>query len=103
VAATRINRKDLARVTMSYNQLDLSLSKHIRYEFIVKINDKMKLRICEALGQISTDYLRARHAPTCIASPLHARPGERASEHVCFFFSSPPHTCKYIESNPFFK
>jgi hypothetical protein len=49
VAVISIYREDLSRVTTSRNLLDLSLSKRIRHELIVKINDKIRLWTCEAL------------------------------------------------------
>jgi hypothetical protein len=106
VAAVRIYREDLPRVTTSHNQVCLSLSKRIRHGLVAKINDKRRPQAREALSQISTDYSRARRAPAPIASPCLAtpRPSE-ASERAHVFppFSSPPYTCKCIESNPLYK
>jgi hypothetical protein len=101
VAAVRIYREDLRRVTASRNWLGLSLSKRIRHGLISKINGEKRSRACEALGRISMDYSQARHAPASIVSP---RPGE-ASERVHVFppFFSSPHTWKCIESNPPYK
>jgi predicted deacetylase len=104
VAAAHIYREDPPRVTASRNRLGLSLSKCIRHRLVVKINDKRRSWACEALGRISVDYSRARHAPTPIASAHPTQRGE-VSERTCVFlpFSSPPHTCKCIESNPPYK
>jgi hypothetical protein len=114
IAAACIYRKDLPKVTTSRNRLGLSLSKRIIHSLVAKINDKRRLRTCEALGQISADYSHARRAPAPIALPhlalpCHATPSltwrgeviERA--HVFLSFSSPSHTSKCIESNPPFK
>jgi hypothetical protein len=65
VAAARIYREDLPRVTPSCNRLGLSLSKRIRHELIVKINGKRRPQTCEALDRISADYSCARRAPVC--------------------------------------
>jgi hypothetical protein len=93
MAAARIYREDLPRVTASRNRLGLSLSKYIRYGLIAKINGKMSSWACEALGRISVDYSHARHASAPIASPRHApvRRGERARVCVFLFLLSPPH------------
>jgi hypothetical protein len=92
VALTCIYREDPHRITGFRKWLGLSLSKRIRHELIEKINDKRRPRTCEALGWISTEYLRARRAPTPISSPRHAMPGpvqrgeaRRASVHMYFF------------------
>jgi hypothetical protein len=86
VAIAHIYREDLARVTASRNQLDLSLSKCIRHGLVTKINSKRRPRICEALGQISADYSRVCHAPAPIVVPRYdlPRPGE-ASERARVF------------------
>jgi hypothetical protein len=81
VAAARNYREDPPRVTVSHNQLVLSLSKRIRYRVVAKINSKKRLWTYEALGQISADYSCACHAPAPITSPHHdtshpARPNE---------------------------
>jgi hypothetical protein len=81
MAAARIYREDLSRVTASRNLIDLSLSKHIRYRLIVKINGKRRLWAYEALSRILMDYSHAHHALAPIASPrlassCHAPPGE---------------------------
>jgi hypothetical protein len=109
MVAARIYREDWPRVTTSRNRVDLSLSKRIRHGLVAKINDKRKPRTCEALGRILMDYSCAHRALAPIASPRLTTPcpvwqGE-VSEHarVFFFFSSPPLTCKCIESNPHFK
>jgi hypothetical protein len=104
VTATRIYREDMSRVTTSHNRLVLSLLKRIGHELIAKINGKRRSRVCEALGQILTDYSRAHHAPACLTSPRPARRDE-ASERARVFphFSSPPHTYKCIESNSSYK
>jgi hypothetical protein len=104
MVATHIYREDLPRVTTFRNWLCLSLSKYIRHRLIAKLNGKRRPRACEALDLISVDYSHARHAPAPIASPHHTRPSE-VSECTCVFspFSSPPHTCKCIESNPYYK
>jgi hypothetical protein len=97
VVVTHIYREDLPRVTMSYNRLGLSLSKHIRHELVEKINGKRRPLTCEALGRILMDYSHARRSPAPIASPRPARPGEASERvHVFLAFSSPPHTCKCI-------
>jgi hypothetical protein len=43
VAAARNYREDPPRVTVSHNQLGLSLSKRIRYRVVAKINGKKRL------------------------------------------------------------
>jgi hypothetical protein len=104
VAATRIYREDLPRVTTSCNRLGLSLSKRIRHELVEKINGTRRPRGCETLCRILADYSRARRAPVPIASPRHAPPGEVSKRARVFLpFSSPPHTYKCIESNPPYK
>jgi hypothetical protein len=82
VTVVRIYREDPPNFTTSHNQLGLSLSKHIRYRLVAKINGKRRLRTCEALDQISTDYSR---------------------ELVFLSFFSLLHTYKYIESNLSYK
>jgi hypothetical protein len=76
VAAAHIYRKDLPRITVSHNQLGLSLSKYIRHGLIEKINSKIKSQTCEALGQISADHSRARRAPPPIAPSRPTRRGK---------------------------
>jgi hypothetical protein len=76
MAAARIYREDLPRVTVSHTRLGLSLSKCIRHGLVIKINSKRKSWTYEALSQISTDHSHARRAPTPIASPRPAPPGE---------------------------
>jgi hypothetical protein len=95
VAAARIYRDDLPRVTASRNRLGLSLSKHIRHGLVAKINGKRRSWTCEALDRISMDYSRAHLAPAPIASPCHAPPrptrrDERA--HMSFSLSPLLHT-----------
>jgi hypothetical protein len=82
VAVAHIYREDPLRVIVSRNGLGLSI-KH-RHGLIVKINRKRKPQTYEASH--------------------HATPDE-ASEctHVFLPFSSPPHSCKCIDSNPLFK
>jgi hypothetical protein len=87
VAAARIYREDLSRVTTSHNRLVLFLSKRIRHGLIVKLNGKRRLWTREALGRISTDYSRTRCASASILSPHHVTPGE-ASEGI---ESNPPY------------
>jgi hypothetical protein len=100
VAAARIYREDLPRVTTSCNRLGLSLSKRIRHELVEKINGTRRPRGCETLCRILADYSRARRAPT----PRPAPPGEVSKRARVFLpFSSPPHTYKCIESNPPYK
>jgi hypothetical protein len=103
MAATHIYREDMPSVTISRNRLGLSLSKCIRHELVAKINGKRRPRTCEALGRILADYSRARHAAAPIARATFG-PAQRGevSECVCVFlpFSSSPHSCKCIESNP---
>jgi hypothetical protein len=86
VAAARIYREDMPRVTTSHNRLGLFLSKRIRHGLVAKINDKKRSGACEALDWILTDYSCARRAPMPIASPW---PGEarQASARVCFSIS----------------
>jgi hypothetical protein len=108
VAASRIDREGLPRITMSHNRLGLSLLKHIRRGLIAKINSKKRMQTCEAMDQILTDYSRKCRAPmpAPIASPRHAtsRNGEVSERTLMFLsFYSFPHTCKCTESNPPFK
>jgi hypothetical protein len=86
MAAARIYREYMLRVTTSHNRLGLFLSKRIRHGFVAKINDKRRSGACEALDWILTDYSCARRAPVPIASPW---PGEvrQASARVCFSIS----------------
>jgi hypothetical protein len=100
MAATHIYREDLPKVTSSHNRLGLSLLKHIRHGLIAKINGKRRPRTCETLGRILAYYSHARQCASH-ASPRLATPRHRAC--VFLSFSSPPHTCKCIESNPSFK
>jgi hypothetical protein len=90
VAAARIYREDLRRVTTSRNRLSLSLSKRIRHRLIAKINGKRRSWTCKDLGWISTDYLRARRTPTPNASPRPARPGEARRVSARVYFSISP-------------
>jgi hypothetical protein len=69
VVAALIYRKDLSRVTTSHNRLGLFVSKYIRHELVAKINDKMRLHTCEALGRYSVDYSRAHRVPVPISMP----------------------------------
>jgi hypothetical protein len=101
VAATCIYMEDPPRVTVSPNRLGLSLSKRNTHGLIAKINDKRKLRTCEALGRILTDHSRAHQAPVPIASPGPGRRGEQV--RMCFSLSPLLHTCKFIKSNSPFK
>jgi hypothetical protein len=73
VAAARIYREDLPRVTASRNRLGHGL--------VAKINGKRRLRACEALGWILADYSRPRRAPA-------PRRGERARVCVSPFLLS---------------
>jgi hypothetical protein len=96
VVATHIYREDPLRVTTSHNQLGLPLPKLIRHGLVAKINGKRCSWTCEALGQISADYPRARRAPLPIASPRHATPhparrGERACMGLSPFLHSSTH------------
>jgi hypothetical protein len=101
VAATRIFREDPPRVTVSHNRLGLYQTR-IRYGIVAKINVNRKSQTCEDLGQILVD-----HSRTCRASLPHLalpRPGEASERtHMFLSFSSPPHSYKFIESNPLFK
>jgi hypothetical protein len=97
VTATRIYRQYSPRVTVSHNQLGLSLSKRIRHGLVAKINNKKRLQTCETLGHILVNYSRARRRPRPsprLATPRHVWPGEvrRASTRMCFFISPLPHT-----------
>jgi hypothetical protein len=99
VAAARTYREDLPRVTASRNRLGLSLSKYIRHGLVAKINGKRRSWACEALGQISMDYSRARRAPMPsphLATPRHATPqpseARRVTTRVCFPLSPLLHT-----------
>jgi hypothetical protein len=110
MAGAHIYRENSARVIVSRNWLGLSLSKHIRHRLVVKINGKWRLWAYEALGQISVDYSCACRVLAPIASPCHAMPRLAGPDEVrwvsaCVFlpFSSSPHTCKCIESNPPYK
>jgi hypothetical protein len=72
VAAARIYREDMPKVTASHNRLGLSLSKRIRHGLKATINGKRKPWTCEALDRILVDYSCARRAPAPITSPRHA-------------------------------
>jgi hypothetical protein len=76
VAATSIYREDPPRVTVSRNQLGLSLSKRIRHGLVAKINDKRRSWTCEALSRISANHSCASCARAhYLTLPRHARPG----------------------------
>jgi hypothetical protein len=62
------------------------------------------MRTYKALGLILADHSHTCRVLMLITMPRHAQPSE-ASEctHVLLSFSSPPHYCKYTESNPLFK
>jgi hypothetical protein len=81
VVATCTYREDPPRVTVSDNQLGLSLSKCIRHGLIVKINGKRKPPIGETLGQISADHSYILCA--LITSPCLAQPGPTRWVSVC--------------------
>jgi hypothetical protein len=80
VAAARIYREDLPRVTSSHNRLAISLYKRIRHRLVAKITDKRRLR------GFGPDFGGLLTHTSCACTHRHAWRGE-ASEYVCFSLS----------------
>jgi hypothetical protein len=80
VAAARIYREVLPRVTTTHNRLGLSLYKRIRHGLVTKINDKRRLR------GFGPDFGGLLTHTSCAFTHRQAYRGE-ASERMCFFLS----------------
>jgi hypothetical protein len=108
VVAAHIYREDLPRVTASLMSTSIKM-----YQAWTHSKNKRQKEVTDLWGlRPNFDWLFTRPSCArahCLTSPRHARPGParrgKVSERTCVFlpFSSPPHTCKCIDSHPPFK